>query len=259
MKRKNSFDFSKHELKVTRNDDVLIHEFKRPDSIVGKLVFINTRGVMAVTGDFGNWIFCREFHPSGDKDSGVSRGYWDEKLEIYSCQKSKIYSSDQTLKDIKEFVKDFKKNYDRKMNEEEKEWVEELINNVDDEFYYTYIAYRDYPNTISYEDVPYGKERPSHLDCVYDGFDAMCEYIRKNQNKRKTANEKLTENRLVCNLRNMVTEFENETLTEEGIYDYFANFLISSGVDSRIVVDALENFGDLGKETATSIKVKEGW
>jgi hypothetical protein len=64
MNRRTKIDFSEHELKITQLEGVLIHEFKRPDTRNCMLVFINTCGVMTVTGDFGNWVFCREFHPS---------------------------------------------------------------------------------------------------------------------------------------------------------------------------------------------------
>jgi hypothetical protein len=67
------------------------------------------------------------------------------------------------------------------------------------------------------------------------------------------------ENCLVSELRNMISENEIGTLTEETIYNYFRNFLCDAGVDSRIVVNVLEQFGELGKEEARSIKVSEGW
>ena len=37
-----------------------------------------------VTGDVGNWMFCREFHPSSK--GHVSDYYWVEKLQMSSSQ-----------------------------------------------------------------------------------------------------------------------------------------------------------------------------
>lgn len=67
------------------------------------------------------------------------------------------------------------------------------------------------------------------------------------------------ENCLVSELRNMVSEHQLGTLTEELIYNYFRNFLCDAEVDSRITVNVLEQFGELGKEEARSIKISEGW
>ena len=179
MKKRTNIDFSRHELKVTKLDGVLIHEFKRPDTRNCMLVFINTCGVMTVTGDFGNWVFCREFHPSADNESGVSGGYWDEKLEISSVQKSDKYDSEETLKRIKEFKETFEESYGREMSEEELEWVEQLENNVDDEHEYIYLAYREKPSHIDYESVPFGEKRHFWLDAVYDGFDEICQVMKR--------------------------------------------------------------------------------
>ena len=52
---------------------------------------------------------------------------------------------------------------------------------------------------------------------------------------------------------------ESEKLTKEDIFHHFRNFLIDSNVDSRIVVNVLEQFGKLGKEEALNIKITEGW
>lgn len=178
MNKRTEIDFSRHELKITQFDGVLIHEFKRPDTRNCMLVFINTCGVMTVTGDFGNWVFCREFHPSANNDGGVSGGYWDEKLQIASVQKSHQYDAEETIKRIEEFEKEFQDNYGREMNEAEADWIEELKNNADDEHEYIYLAYRENPDTIDYESVPFGKKRHFWLNAVYDGFEAICEKLK---------------------------------------------------------------------------------
>jgi hypothetical protein len=66
-----NFDFSEHELIITKSDGLLVHTLKHKDyNKMYRFDFINTNGIMAVTGDYGNWMFCREFHPS--PDGGVS-------------------------------------------------------------------------------------------------------------------------------------------------------------------------------------------
>jgi len=67
------------------------------------------------------------------------------------------------------------------------------------------------------------------------------------------------ENCLVSELRNMILEHDHGTLTEELIYNYFRHFLLDAGIDSRIVVNVLEQFGELGQEEARNIKICEGW
>lgn len=178
MNKRTKIDFTRHVVKVTELEDVLIHEFKRPDTNNCMLVFINAYGVMTVTGDFGNWVFCREFRPH---DGNVSDGYWDEKLEIASVQKSDKYDAEETSKIIDEFKKTFERSYGREMNEDEIDWIEQLENNVDDEYEYTYLAYREKPKDIDYEDVPFGKKRHFWLDVIYDGFEAMCVALKNNQ------------------------------------------------------------------------------
>jgi hypothetical protein len=71
--------------------------------------------------------------------------------------------------------------------------------------------------------------------------------------------QKEIENCLVSDLSNLISEFDNKTLTEEGIYNYFRNFMQDADVDSKITVNVLEQFGKSGKEEARSIKIEEGW
>lgn len=182
MKKRTDIDFSKHILKITETDDVSIYDFKIPNTKHLSLTFINTCGVLTVTGDFGNYVFCREFHPS--PENSVSDYYWDEKLQIHSIQKPHKYDSETTLEFIKEFKDSFEEIYGREMNEDESDWIDNLICNVDDETSYINIAYQETPSTIELDDVPFGKKRHYQLDIVYDGFDAMCEYLKNETNDK---------------------------------------------------------------------------
>jgi len=166
--KRNGLDFSQHEMHVIKTDEVLIHHLKKPNTICDNIKYINCGGILAVTGDYGNWIFCREFHPSAE--GGVSGGYWDEKLQICSEQTASKYCSDSTAEAITRWFEE--ENED--MNEEVKEWIQDLLDNVEDELDYTNIAYRQTPNGIDYEYIPFIKERHTWLNTVYDGFDELC-------------------------------------------------------------------------------------
>lgn len=165
-------DFSKHVLTVKESDvtSTIVYEFMIPGTRMNGLTFINSQGIMAVTGDWGNWIFCREFHPVAGSDN-VSGGYWDEKLQISSEQKSHKFDSEETTARIDTFKETFEESYGREMNEEELEWVEYLERNVDDEHEYVYGAYRQTPKDIDVENVPFGTKRHYWLNVVYDAFD----------------------------------------------------------------------------------------
>ncbi len=73
--------------------------------------------------------------------------------------------------------------------------------------------------------------------------------------------QKQIENCLYSDLNNLIDEFNNGDLTEENIYNYFRLFLDDANVDSRIIVNVLENkcFGEFGRDEARSIKICEGW
>ena len=119
--KRTGLDFSKHELLCTKSDELTIHHLKKPNTYYDSIKYINTQGIMAVTGDYGNWIFCREFHPSAD--DYVSSGYWCEKLSIASCQVYKEYDPEETEKEIKRRLKS--KVYEDYCSEKNKEEYKE--------------------------------------------------------------------------------------------------------------------------------------
>ena len=73
MKNRTDKTFVEHELKVTTFEGITIHEFKIPNTNDGKVVFINTHGIMSVTSNYGNFIFNREFNFL-DKEGKINRG-----------------------------------------------------------------------------------------------------------------------------------------------------------------------------------------
>lgn len=84
MDKRTNVDFSEHIVIETHfkndNHNIDIWDLKLPDSdYIHRVTFINSCDRMMVKGDFGNWVFSREFHPS--KNGGVNSYYWDEKLK----------------------------------------------------------------------------------------------------------------------------------------------------------------------------------
>ena len=175
MTKRTDVDFSKHELIVVETPAVTSHYLKKPNTITDSIKFINTNGILAVTGDYGNWIFCREFHPS--PTSHVSGGYWDEKLEISSTQKSDEFNADKVKKEIKELKEQ------HELSEEELEWLDELEDEADEgEYGYIHKAW-EHPSTFDTEMIPRGKVRHYWLDVIYDGFDEICNRMKEDKKK----------------------------------------------------------------------------
>ena len=99
MKEKRTdWDFSKHihttEIYKCEDKEIRVDYFKRPDSYIGYIKFVNDNSGLSIFGDFGNWIFNRPFVPSNK--GSVSDCYWNEKLKIGSCQEYSKYDSSST-------------------------------------------------------------------------------------------------------------------------------------------------------------------
>ena len=180
MTKRTNLNFSEHIYTKYSDKYCTIFELKIPNTIRNSIKFINSCGVMSVTGDFGNWVFCREFHPSAD--GGVSGGYWDEKLQMYSEQTYKKFDSDETIREINDFKSNYGEDYSEKYHEEISDWIEQLEYSVYDEIEYKNEAFRNKPDIIDYERVPFGEIRHKWLNYIYDGFDEICNRIKLEEN-----------------------------------------------------------------------------
>jgi hypothetical protein len=176
--KRTGVDFSKHEVIVTEQPGLLVHYLRQPNTIHNCIKYINTNGIMAVTGDFGNWIFCREFHPS--KEGGVSDGYWKEKLGIASTQKASDYSSKLTEQRIKEAINGGMEKYGYKGDKLKavKYFLTECLDHVENEHEYVAYAYQNHPGFMDTEEIPFQKETKPWLLSVFDGFDEICRRIK---------------------------------------------------------------------------------
>jgi hypothetical protein len=189
MEKRTSVDWSKHEHKVEiftcGEKEIRVDHFQVGDSKVKYIKFINTDETLTITGDYGNWVFCRPFVPS--KDGYVSDGYWLEKLRISSEQKLSDLDFESISKEIEELINSGLEEYgyeNEKLNQA-KEWFKELLEETDDEISYYAKAFRDYskPNFIDYEMIPTTKKMPSWLNVIFDAFDEMCRRLKEDNNE----------------------------------------------------------------------------
>jgi len=138
--------------------------------------FMNTNENLIVTGDYGNWIFCRPFIPSSD--GFVSDCYWLEKLKISSSQELSKYDPEETEKSIQKLLDSELEEYGYEGEELEnlKSELSHLLYYVDDEIEYNYNAYRD--SSLDYEQIPYETKLNYWLLIIFDAFDEICNRIK---------------------------------------------------------------------------------
>jgi hypothetical protein len=176
MKGKRSgIEFDQHELIVTKTDDLTVYRLKKPDTYTESMRFINVMGVLVVTGDWGNWIFCREFHPSADKNAGCSDGYWCEKLQISSTQQPYEYDPEATLALINERLN----NPEEELDEADREYLRQCRDRHDERYEYLEWAHNNLPNGRDHEYVPNRQRVQFWLQVVFDGFDEICRRMRE--------------------------------------------------------------------------------
>lgn len=170
-------DFSEHELHITDQEGLKVHFLKKPNTYYECIKYINTNGIMAVTGGYSNWIFCREFIPGPNEEHWI--GYMKEKLKIHSCQEPAKYDAQRTEDAIKEMLND----PDHNWSEQNREFLEELLTKTDDEIEYLHFAFREGEHTIEFEYVPFVKTVNNHFLVVVDGFHEICRRLKEQEDK----------------------------------------------------------------------------
>ena len=182
MKKRTNFDFSKHELKIEESDLATIHYLFLPErGDYQKIVFanINTgtsslsssgRGILAVTGDYGNYIFNRRFFPSAEGE-GISDGYWEEKLSV-----KPVYDSKQTKKNIENFREEHKE----ELSDEDIDFLDELYGETDNQLDAEYCAYRRNENSDFLDpEILMGYSYGECLPIVFDAFEEICRRLKE--------------------------------------------------------------------------------
>ncbi|MFW6226371.1 MAG: hypothetical protein ACOC3V_05390 [bacterium] len=185
--KRTSIDFSKHSHRVEiykcGEKEIRIDHLQIDTSRTNYIQFINTDEICSVTGDFGNWIFCRPFIPSSNE--GVTDSYWIEKLNTRSEQNLDKLDMAAISKRIEELLDGDldKMGFDEDEIDDVKSWYEDLLEETHDEYSYIAKAWRDYsrPSTIEDEDVPHITVVPIWLKIVFDGFEEICKRIKENE------------------------------------------------------------------------------
>ncbi len=173
-------DWSKHRFTETKyplddKTNLFIYQLKIPDTSHGMVKFVNFDGVCTVMGDYGNWVFNREFHPKAKSYQAFH--YFKEKLEIASCQKVGVYDSEETCNDLLKELARYCEEYKIDPENTEDEYVEYLkscIEVSEDELDYTYTAYRTYPSNMDSESVIFRKKPLVWFSIIYEAFHEMC-------------------------------------------------------------------------------------
>jgi len=181
MEKRTNLSFDKHELIIEKNDLVIIHWLKIPDTIIHNIKFINVDGKLLVTGDYDNWIFDRNFIPYATNDT-ISEHYWCEKLTSDSVQNVYEFDSIKTEKRINELINGglVEMGYE---NEELEEMINYYINclyYLDYEYSYISYAYNNYPSFMDGENVVYCTKYNERLNFIFDAFEEICFRLNKN-------------------------------------------------------------------------------
>jgi hypothetical protein len=174
--KRTGVEFDKHELIITKQEGLLIHYLKKPDTLCKAIKFINIEGALVVMGDYGHWMFCREFWPS--EEGSVSDGYWLEKCDMEGQE----YDSDVTAAELQAGIDGglAEYGYEGERLEEAIKFYKDCLGYSDTEWEYTAYAHgSNKPGFIDHEDVPLCKRTKQWLRIVFDGFDEICRRMKE--------------------------------------------------------------------------------
>lgn len=186
MSKRTRIDFSKHEhrreiFKSEDGNEIIVDHLQIGRNHCGYFKFTNSNNHLSVTGDYGNWIFCRPFIPHPEDTAEVY--YWTEKLEIHSIQKPMSFDSDKTTIEINELIETGLEDYGYEGDdlEEAKEWFTELLEYVDEEREYINQAYYSgtMPSFLESELIPHSEVVNPRLNYIFDAFEEICDRLGK--------------------------------------------------------------------------------
>lgn len=177
--KRSNVDFSEHVFNViSKSDNHYIFKFAKPQTNTYSITFVNACGILAVTGDCGNWIFCREFYPSAD--GYVSDSYWIEKAKIYSTQNPLVFDHGETKGEIDELLN----GNDCEINKDEARYLADIRDHVDEgEMRYLIYAHDNLPAGRDHDFIPIAKALDVGLAVIFDAFDEICRRIKDEQAK----------------------------------------------------------------------------
>jgi hypothetical protein len=180
--KRSGVDWSEHLVDVYTTEDIAIHALVIPGRGAFKSVkFINSHGIMAVTGDYGHWIFSREFNPDDPNvDKEVCDRYWCEKASYNSTQELYEFDPNATHEIIKEWKQEILDEAEgAELSERDKKRIEfwdacdELVDQ-DNALYYKVRACDLKPGFMDYDQVPYQKSIKPWLLIVFDAWEEIC-------------------------------------------------------------------------------------
>ena len=171
-------NWGKHELLIEENELVTIHHLKMPGTETRAVKFINTQGLTVVTGDYGNWVFCRSFLPK--KNQRIDDQFWLKELELLSTQKGNVFSTEKTEKGIKYLLEEGLKEYGYEDNELEEatHYCKLLLEHVDSRGEdYQFLAHNRCPSFFDFRLIPYEEETHYWLKAIFDAFEEICKRL----------------------------------------------------------------------------------
>lgn len=175
-----TMDWSKHELIEELNDTAKIWRLKKPNTITQAVNFINIDGVLLVTGDYGRWSFCREFHPGGED---VSPPYWLEKIRIGSTQETSVFDREylqEQLKDkIEKLIEDYADDYGNSDFVKTLQFYADLQDFDGIEAEYISYVNDNKPGCLEWESMPTGKKTDNWLEVIFDAFNEITRRIKE--------------------------------------------------------------------------------
>ena len=187
-----NIDFGNHELMIIESKEVTIYKFKKPETNIHSVTLVNHDGVMAVKGDFGNYIFNREFHPCANTQ-GIGENYYIEKLECHSVQKGTEFDPDSTVRLLNERLAEI-----YQIESEEIDYLKKCVKEAEDKHQLSYdaYAYLNMPSGYDNEYVIRESKLNSFIPALFDAMECMCEYLRE---KTHIEGEKVTYTRFGTN------------------------------------------------------------
>lgn len=207
-KRNPEVDWSKHVVTTVQSENFIKASLAVPGQTMYSVNFINTCGVLLVTGDYGRWSFCCEFHPSAG--GAVGEEYWIEKLKSGSTQEPISFNPEKTAEELLQRLRDsIWDEYDVDAPEnlgqileclpyevcdllkgypsdviEAVEWLIETRATLRHEGHTAYISYnmQRMPDHVN-NDFPEVFDAHPQLLVVFDAFDEICRRMKEEENK----------------------------------------------------------------------------
>lgn len=153
---------------------VNMYTFADPETNNLAIKIINIEGLCVITGDLGNWIFDRCFHPIAGESVNVP--YWLKKLRQNSTQQPCDFDTKETIRQIDEKVKEIEET-EHRLQLDKLLYYNDCKMESDNEVTYMAAAI-NIPECMNNEDIVVGKILNPQLACIFDAFNEMCNRMK---------------------------------------------------------------------------------